>query len=55
MEGTEEEEKDAKHNVNDVTIDTLFLSTVNMNAQKKHENAKNERRVAENVHAETMK
>ena len=37
----EEEEKYAKHNVNNVTTDTLFRSPVNINAQKKDANVTN--------------
>ena len=51
----EEEEKYAKHNVNNVTKDDFFQSPVTINAQKKYVNVKNERRIALDIHAETIK
>ena len=53
--GTEEEEKDAKNNVKNITMDTLFQSPVTINPQKKYANVTNERRIAADIHAETMK
>ena len=41
MSGTEEEEKDAKHNVNNVTMDNLFQSPITISAQKKNANMTN--------------
>ena len=55
MAGTEEEEKDAECNVDNVTMDTLFQSPISINAQKKDANMTNERRIAADIHAETMK
>ena len=55
MVGKEEEEKYAKHNVNNVTMDTLSQSTVTINALKKDATMKNEKQIAADVHAETMK
>ena len=53
--GTEEGGKDAKHNVNNVTMDTLFHSPVTLNAQNKDGNMTNERQISADIHAETMK
>ena len=51
----EEEEKDSKLNVNNLNTDTLFQSPVTINAQKKYANVKNERQIASDIHAETIK
>ena len=51
----EEEEKYAKSNVNNVTTDTLFSSSVTINAQNKDANVTNERRISSDIHAETIK
>ena len=51
----EDEEKDAKRNVNNVTTDTLFQSPVTVNAQKKDANVTYERRIASGIIVETMK
>ena len=51
----EEEEKYPKRNVNNVTMDTLFHSPVTINAQMKDENVTNERRIALDIHTETIK
>ena len=53
--GTEEKEKDAKRNVNNVTMDTLFQSPFKINTQRKIANVTNERQIAADIHAETMK
>ena len=50
----EDEENDAKSNVNNVTTDTLFQSPITINAQNKDANMTNERRIAEDIHAETI-
>ena len=42
-------------NVINVTMDTLFQSLVTINAQKKYENVTNERRIAAEIHVETIK
>ena len=52
---TEEEEKDAKRNVNNVTMDTLFQYPFTINTQRKYANLTNERRITLDIHAETMK
>ena len=41
--------------VNNVTMDTLFQSPVTINAQNKDANVTNERRIAAEIHAETIK
>ena len=51
----EEEEKDAKRNVNNITTDNLFQSPVTINAQKKDANVTYERRIASGILAETIK
>ena len=51
----EEEEKDAKRNVNNVTTDTFFHSTVTINTQMKDSNMTNKIRIASDIHAETIK
>ena len=55
MTETEEEEKYAKHNVNNVTMDTLFQYPVTINKQTKDAHVTNERRITLEIHAETMK
>ena len=55
MTETEEEEKYAKHNVNNVTMDTLFQYPVTINKQTKDANMTNERRITLEIHEETMK
>ena len=50
----EEEEKDAERNVNNVTMNNLFQSPVTINAQMKDENVTNERRIALDIHTETI-
>ena len=42
-------------NVNNVTMDNLFLSPVNINTQKKDSNMTNERHVAADIQTETIK
>ena len=55
MAETEEEEKYAKRNVNNVTMDTLYQYPVTINIQRKYANVKNERQIASDIHAETIK
>ena len=55
MTETEEEEKDAKRNVNNITMDTLFQYPFMINTQSKYENMTNEWRITLDIHAETMK
>ena len=55
MAETEKQEEDAKRNVNNVTMDTFFQSPVTINTQRKDANMTNERRIALDIHAETMK
>ena len=52
---TEEEEKYAKRNVNNVTTFTLFQSPIAINAQNKDANVKNERKIASGIHEKTIK
>ena len=52
---TEEEEKYAERKVNNATMDTLFQSPVTINTQRKDTNVTNERPIAADIHAETMK
>ena len=49
------EGKYAKHNVNNVTTDTLFQSPFTVNAQKKDANMTYERRTASGILEETIK
>ena len=51
----EDGEKYAKHNVNNVTMDTLFQSPVTINAQKKDANVTYERQIASGILAEMIK
>ena len=51
----EDEEKDAKRNVNNITMDTFFQSPVTFNAQKKDANVTYERLIASDILAETIK
>ena len=51
----EQEEKDDKRNVNNVTTDTLFQTPVTINAQNKNANVTNERRIALRILAEMIK
>ena len=55
MTETEEEEKDAKLNVNNVTMDTLFQYPATINTQSKYANVTNERQINSDIHAETTK
>ena len=50
-----DEEKNAKRNVNNVTTDTLFQSSVTVNAQNKDANVTYERNCFSGIIAETMK
>ena len=52
---TEEEEKYSERNVNNVNTDTLFQSPVTINAKNKDANVTNERQIASDIHAETIK
>ena len=52
---TKEEEKDAKRNINIITEDTLFHPPLTINTQRKDTNESNERRIASEIHAETIK
>ena len=51
----EEEEDDAKNNVNNVTKDTSFQSPVSVSAQNKYANITYERRMESGILAETIK
>ena len=42
-------------NVNNVTMDTFFQSPITINAQKKDAKVTNERQIAADIHAETIK
>ena len=55
MAETEEEEKYAKCNVNNVTMDNLFQSPETINKQRNDANLSNERLIASDIHAETIK
>ena len=55
MAETEEEEKYAKRNVNNVTMDHLYQYPVTINIQRKYANVKNERQIASDINAETIK
>ena len=51
----EEKEKYAGCNVNKVTMDTSSWSPVMINTQRKYSSMTNERRIASDIHAETIK
>ena len=51
----EEEEKYAELNINNSTMDTFVQSPVTINTQRKDVNVSNERRVALEIYAETIK
>ena len=51
---TEEEEKDAKCNVNNITMDTFVSSPVTINAHRKDANVSNERLIVSDIHAEII-
>ena len=55
MAETEEEKKYDKRNVNNVTMDTLYQYPVTINIQRKYANVKNERQIASDINAETIK
>ena len=56
MAKTEEEERDAKRNANNVTMDTFFHnSPVTINTQRKNANVANERQIYSNILEETIK
>ena len=46
MEGTEEEERNAKHNANNVTMDTFYQYPVMINTQRNNANVANEKRIS---------
>ena len=53
---TEEEERCAERNANNVTMDTLFnKSPIKINTQRKNANMTNERQISSNILAETIK
>ena len=51
----EAEEKDAKRNVNNVTMDMFFKLPVTINKQRKDANVTYERQIASEIHAKTFK
>ena len=52
----EEEERDAKRNANNVTMDTVLNQyPLTINTQRKDANVKNERQISSNILAETIK
>ena len=51
----EDKEKDAEHNVNNVTTYTSFQSPVTINAQNKYANVTYERQIASDILSETIK
>ena len=55
MEKTEEEERDAKRNSNNVTMDTFIQYPVMTNTQRKIANVPNERRISSDILEETIK
>ena len=56
MAETEEEERDAKRNANNMTMDTFFhWSPVTTNTQGEIANVTNERRISLDILAETIK
>ena len=50
----EDEEKDYKRNVNNITTDNLFQSPLTINAQNLDANVTNERPIDVEIHAETI-
>ena len=56
MAETEEEERDTRHNTNNVTMDNFcHQSPVTTNTQGEISNVKNERRISSDILAETIK
>ena len=55
MTEIEEEEKDAEQNAKNITMDNLFQSHVAINTERKYANVSDERQIASDIHAETMK
>ena len=55
MADTEEKERDAKRNANNVTMDTFCQSPVTTNTQGNIANVPNERQISSNILAETIK
>ena len=50
----EDEEKYTEPNVNNVTADTLIWSPVIINTQKEYANVTYKRRIASDIHVETI-
>ena len=55
MSETEEEERDAEHNANNVTMDTFYESPLTTNTLRKIENVPIERRTSSDILEETIK
>ena len=55
MAETEEEERNAKDNAKNVTIDTLCQSPLTINTQRKNSNVANESRISSDNMEETIK
>ena len=55
MSKTEEEEHNAKHNANNVTMNTFCQSPTTTNTQRKNTNVTNERRISLDILAEKIK
>ena len=55
MSETEEEERDAKCNANNVNMDTFIHSPDTTNTLRKKANVQNERQISSDILAETMK
>ena len=55
MAEMEEEECNAEHDANNVTMDTFCKSPVTFNTQSKNSKVANERRVSSDILAETIK
>ena len=52
---TEEEERNAQNNANNVTMDTFCQSPITINTQRKNEKVSNERLISSDILAETIK
>ena len=55
MAETEDQERDTKHNTNNVTMDNFYKSPVRIDKQRKKANVKNVRQISSNVLAKTIK
>ena len=55
MAETEEEELNAKHNANNVTMDTFCQSPATINTQSNNSNVANERQISLEILVETIK